>query len=310
MSVLILAEHDGQHLNPSVNHAVTAAQSWGLPVHLLVAGNDTAEVAKTAAQLAGVARVIRADAAHLEHPLAEDLANIVAALGRDYRVILAAHGAFGRNVLPRAAALLDVAMVSDAVEIVSDNTYVRPIYAGSVYATVQNGDAIQVVTVRSSRFRAVGLGGNAEITTVEAPAAFGKSRWLSRTHQHSDRPALGSARIVVSGGRSLGSAEKFDALLTPLAEKLDAALGATRAAVDAGYAPNDIQVGQTGVVVAPDLYIAVGVSGAVQHTYGMKDSKIVVAINQDPDAPIFQVADYGLVADLFDAVPKLTAAIH
>lgn len=310
MSVLILAEHDGKALNPAVNHAVTAAQHWGMPVNLLLAGNDTNVIAQAASEISGVARVIRVDAAHLEHPLAEDLANIVVALGRDYKVILGVHGAFARNVLPRAAALLDVAMVSDAVEILPDNTYVRPIYAGSVYSTVQNDDAIQIVTVRSSRFKAADLGGAAEIVSADAPPAFGKSRWVGRTHQHSDRPALGSARIVVSGGRSLGSAEKFDAVLTPLAEKLDAALGATRAAVDAGYAPNDIQVGQTGIVVAPDLYIAVGVSGAVQHTYGMKDSKIVVAINQDPDAPIFQVADYGLVADLFDAVPKLTAAIH
>lgn len=309
MSVLILAEHDGQHLNPAALHAVTAAQRWQQPVHLLLAGHDTAAVAEAAAQLAGVARVIRVDAAHLGHPLAEDIAPIVAALGRDYQAIIAAHDAYGRNVLPRAAALLDVAMVSDAVEILPDNTYVRPIYAGSVYSTVQSQDPIQVVSVRTSRFKAADTGGNAEIVTHVAPPASGKSRWLGRSHQHSDRPALGGARIVVSGGRSLGSAEKFEAVLSPLAEKLDAALGATRAAVDAGYAPNDIQVGQTGVVVAPDLYIAVGVSGAVQHTYGMKDSKIVVAINQDPDAPIFRVADYGLVADLFEAVPALTAAI-
>ena len=310
MSVLILAEHDGKALNPAVNHAVTAAQHWGMPVHLLLAGNDTNVIAQAAAEISGVARVIRVDAAHLEHALAEDIANIIAAIGRDYQVILGVHGAYARNALPRAAALLDVAMVSDAVEILPGNTYVRPVYAGSVYSTVQSGDAIQIVTVRSSRFKAAELGGSAEIVNFDAPPAFGKSRWIGHTHQHSDRPALGSARIVVSGGRSLGSAEKFDAVLTPLADKLDAALGATRAAVDAGYAPNDIQVGQTGVVVAPDLYIAVGVSGAVQHTYGMKDSKIVVAINQDPDAPIFQVADYGLVADLFDAIPKLTAAIH
>lgn len=310
MSVLIVAEHDGRQLNPAVRHAVAAADFWGLPVHLLVAGNDTAEVAQAASNIAGVARVIRVDAAHLEHPLAEDVANIVAAIGREYRAILAVHDAFGRNILPRAAALLDVAMISDVVEIVSGDTYVRPIYAGSVYSTVQSGDPIQIVTVRSSRFAAAGDGGNAEIASLAAPPPFGKSRWLGKTHIHSDRPALGSARIVVSGGRSLGSAEKFEAVLSPLAEKLEAALGATRAAVDAGYAPNDIQVGQTGVVVAPDLYIAVGVSGAVQHTYGMKDSKIVVAINQDPDAPIFQVADYGLVADLFEAVPALTAAIH
>jgi electron transfer flavoprotein alpha subunit len=310
MSVLLIAEHNGRELNPAVRHAVTAAQAWNAPVHVLVAGNDTAAVAQEAAQIAGVAKVIRADAAHLAHPLAEDLANIVVMLGRDHTAILGVHDAFARNVLPRAAALLDVAMVSDAVEILSGNTYVRPIYAGSVYSTVHSSDAIQVVTVRSSRYKAAGAGGNAEVTSVNAPAAFGQSRWISRSQQHSDRPALGSARVVVSGGRSLGSAEKFEAVLTPLADKLDAALGATRAAVDAGYAPNEIQVGQTGVVVSPDLYIAIGVSGAVQHTYGMKDSKIVVAINQDPDAPIFNVADYGLVADLFEAVPQLAAAIH
>ncbi len=310
MSVLLLAEHNGRELNPAVRHAVTAAQVWNAPLHMLLAGNDTAQVAQEAAQIAGVAKVIRVDAAHLEHPLAEDLANIVVALGRDYTAILGVHDAFARNVLPRAAALLDVAMVSDAVEILSGNTYVRPIYAGSVYSTVQSSDAIQIVTVRSSRYKAAGTDGSAQIVSAAAPTAFSQSRWISRTHQHSDRPALGSARVVVSGGRSLGSAEKFDAVLTPLADKLDAALGATRAAVDAGYAPNEIQVGQTGVVVSPDLYIAVGVSGAVQHTYGMKDSKIVVAINQDPDAPIFNVADYGLVADLFEAVPQLTAAIN
>jgi electron transfer flavoprotein alpha subunit len=310
MSVLLLAEHNGQELNPAVRHAVTAAQTWNAPVHILVAGNDTSTVAQEAAEIAGIVKVIRVDAPHLEHPLAEDLANVIVALGRDYTAILGVHDAFARNVLPRAAALLDVAMVSDTVEIQSANTYVRPIYAGSVYSTVQNNDPIQVVTVRSSRFKAAANGGNAEIATVAAPAPFGKSRWISRTHQHTERPALGSARVVVSGGRSLGSAEKFEAVLTPLADKLDAALGATRAAVDAGYAPNEIQVGQTGVVVSPDLYIAVGVSGAVQHTYGMKDSKVVVAINQDPDAPIFNVADYGLVADLFEAVPELTAAIE
>jgi electron transfer flavoprotein alpha subunit len=310
MSVLLLAEHNSRELNPAVRHAVTAAQIWDAPVHVLVAGSDTAAVAQEAAQISGVAKVVRVDAAHLEHALAEDLANIVVALGPEYKAILGVHDAFARNVLPRAAALLDVAMVSDAVEIQSANVYVRPIYAGSVYSTVQNNDAIQVVTVRSSRYKAADNGGNADIATFAAPAAFGQARWISRTHQHTERPALGSARVVVSGGRSLGSAEKFDAVLTPLADKLDAALGATRAAVDAGYAPNEIQVGQTGVVVSPDLYIAIGVSGAVQHTYGMKDSKIVVAINQDPDAPIFQVADYGLVADLFQAVPELTAAIN
>lgn len=309
MTTLILAEHRNGQLAPTVAQAVTAAQFWKAPVHLLVAGGSD-EIARQAAALNGVDRVIRADAAHLEHALAEDVANLVAGIARDYQVVLAAHSSFSRNVLPRAAALLDVAMVSDVLEIKPEHVYVRAVYAGNVYTTIKSSDAIQVLTVHSSRFAAALPDGHAEISAVEAPAAFTGTRWISTDYMQSDRPSLTVAKVVVSGGRSLGSAEKFSAVLSPLAEKLGAALGATRAAVDAGYAPNEIQVGQTGVVVAPELYIAVGVSGAIQHTYGMKDSRVVVAINQDPDAPIFQVADYGLVADLFDAVPALAAAIH
>jgi len=310
MSVLILAEHHGQKLTPNVYRAVTAAAFWQAPIHIVLIGHDTASVAAEAAQIAGVARVIRVDAAHLEHPLAEDAAQVLVELAPAYRVILSAHSTFSRNILPRVAALLDVAMVSDALQIQPDNTYVRAIYAGSVLSVVQSSDALQVLTIHANRFKPAVNGASAEIVTATAPAPFGKTRWISENRATSDRPSLNSAKIVVSGGRSLGSAEKFQAVLEPLAEKLGAALGATRAAVDAGYAPNDIQVGQTGTMVAPELYIAVGVSGAVQHTAGMKDSRIIVAINHDPDAPIFKVADYGLVADLFETVPKLAASIN
>lgn len=323
MKVLILAEYGNGQLNSGVLQAVTAAQTWASSVddaiEILVAGKNTDEVARQASAIAGVKQVLRVDADHLEHLLAEDVANIIAKVGSDYQVILAAHSSFSRNILPRAAALLDVAMISDVLQIKADNdqlkhTYVRSIYAGNVYATVQSTDSIQVLTIHASNFAAASLSTElntgAEIIQIEAPAAFTKSRWLSEHHAVSERPALSSAKVVISGGRSLGSAENFENVLAPLAKKLGAALGATRAAVDAGYAPNEIQVGQTGVVVAPELYFAIGVSGAIQHTYGMKDSKIVVAINQDPDAPIFQVADYGLVADLFTAVPELANQIH
>ena len=310
MSILILAEHDGEQLSSSVLQAVTAAKAWNLPIHILLAGNNANKVAESAALIDGVARVIQANAAHFAHPLAEDIANLVVSVSADYSVILAAHSSFSRNSLPRVAALLDVAMISDVLAINGNNTYVRAIYAGNILTTVQSVDSIQVLTIHGSKFSAASFNNtSAEIVNVSAPAAFSQARWVSEVRSESDRPALGSAKIVVSGGRSLGSAEKFEQLLSPLATKLGAALGATRAAVDAGFAPNDIQVGQTGGPVAPELYFALGVSGAVQHTYGMKDSKIVVAINEDPDAPIFQVADYGLVADLFEAVPALTAAI-
>ena len=311
MKVLILAEHDGKQLSPAVYQTVTAAQFWNAPVEVLVAGSNTNTVAKQAVAIAGVNRVLTVDGTHLTHQLAEDVANIIVQIAGDYQVILAAHSSFSRNILPRAAALLDVAMISDVLEIKADQTYVRAIYAGNIHTTVQSTDAIQMLTVHGSNFTAAqSTDSQVEITAIEAPTPFANTRWVSETRSLSDRPALSSAKVVISGGRSLGSAEKFEEVLSPLASKLGAALGATRAAVDAGFAPNDIQVGQTGVVVAPDLYIAVGVSGAVQHTYGMKDSKIVVAINQDPDAPIFQVADYGLVADLFEAIPELTKAIQ
>lgn len=310
MSILILAEHDGVQLSPSVQKAVTAAQAWNTAVHVLVAGNNADAVAKQAASIHGVERVIHANASHLEKPIAEDIANLIASISQDYKVILAAHSSFSKNALPRVAALLDVAMISDVLEIKGNNTYVRSIYAGNVLTTIKSSDAVQVLTVHASNFKSAVLTGSADIISVNVPATFNRTQWKSEIRSLSDRPALGAAKIVVSGGRSLGSAERFESVLSPLASKLGAAIGATRAAVDAGYAPNDIQVGQTGVVVAPELYIAVGVSGAIQHTYGMKDSKVVVAINQDPDAPIFQVADYGLVADLFDVVPALTAAIQ
>lgn len=310
MKTLILAEHDGHQLNASLRQAVTAAQRFASSIHVLVAGSNTEKIAQDAAAIKGVSRVMRADALQFAHPLAEDMTNLIASIGSEYQVILAAHSSFSRNILPRVAALFDVAMISDVLEIKANNTYVRSIYAGNIHTTLQSEDSLQVFSIHSSNFTAAEYGGLAEIIEIESPAPFGKSRWLADRHNHSDRPALSSAKIVVSGGRSLGSAEKFEHVLSPLAAKLGAALGATRAAVDAGFAPNEIQVGQTGVVVAPDLYIAVGVSGAVQHTYGMKDSRIVVAINQDPDAPIFQVADYGLVADLFEVVPALTAAIR
>jgi electron transfer flavoprotein alpha subunit len=310
MTILILAEHDGVQLNPSVHQAVTAAKSWNTGIHVLVAGNSVDAVAKQAASIHGVERVIQANASHLEKMIAEDVTNLILSISKDYKVILAAHSSFSKNALPRVAALLDVAMISDVLEIKAQNIYVRSIYAGNILTTVQSSDALQVLTVRGSNFTAATSTGNAEIVLVDTPVAFNRTQWKSEIRSQSDRPALSSAKIVVSGGRSLGSAEHFENVLSPLAIKLGAALGATRAAVDAGYAPNDIQVGQTGVVVAPELYIAVGVSGAIQHTYGMRDSKVVVAINQDPDAPIFQVADYGLVADLFDVVPALTAAIQ
>ncbi|MDG1074038.1 MAG: FAD-binding protein [Methylophilaceae bacterium] len=309
MNILVLAEHDGIQLNASVYQAISAAQTWVAPVDLLIVGKKTDALAQQASTITGLQRVMRVDAAHLEHLLSEDVANIILGVASEYQVILAAHSSFSRNILPRVAALLDVAMIADVLKIKSDNTYSRSIYAGNVHATVQSVDVTQVLTVHASNFATATQGGNAAIVQLAAPAAADKTRWLSEQRSHSARPALSSAKVVISGGRSLGSAEKFEQVLSPLANKLGAALGATRAAVDAGYAPNDIQVGQTGVVVAPDLYIAIGVSGAIQHTYGMKDSKVVVAINQDPDASIFQVADYGLVADLFEAVPEMTASV-
>lgn len=309
MTVLVLAEHDGQQLNDSVYQAVSAAQTWAENVDLLIVGNATETLVKQAVNIEGLQRVLSVEAAHLEHLIAEDVANIIVGIANDYQVILAAHSSFSRNILPHAAALLDVAMIADVLQIKDNNTYTRSIYAGNMHATVQSTDTIQILTVHASSFPSAQQNGHAEIVQLIAPAATNKVRWVSEDKSQSARPALGSAKVVISGGRSLGSANDFEKTLSPLADKLGAALGATRSAVDAGYAPNEIQVGQTGVVVAPDLYFAIGISGAIQHTYGMKDSKVIVAINQDPDAPIFEVADYGLVADLFEVVPEIIASI-
>jgi len=309
MRTLIIAEHDGQHLNEQVARAVTAAQTWQQPVDVLIAAAQADALAAQAASLQGVSNVLVASDAALQHPTAEHLAEIILPLAANYTVVLAAHSAFSKNVLPRVAALLDVNMISDVLEIVDTHTYVRGIYAGNVLATVQSSDAKQVLTVRGSKFATAATGAAAGTQTVAVPAAPEHSRWVAEAFNKSERPPLAAAKVVVSGGRALGSAEAFKDVLAPLADKLHAAIGASRAAVDAGYAPNDLQVGQTGVVVAPELYIAVGISGAIQHAYGMKDSKVVVAINQDPEAQIFKIADYGLVADLFEAVPQLTAAL-
>ena len=309
MRTLIIAEHDGQHLNEQVARAVTAAQQWQQPVDILVAAVQPDTLAAQAAAIQGVSTVLVASDAALQHPTAEHLAEIIVPLAANYTVVMAAHSAFSKNVLPRVAALLDVNMISDVLQIVSPNTYVRGIYAGNVLATVQSSDSKQVLTVRGSKFAAAAKDGAAEIKAIATPAAPAGSRWVAEAFNKSERPPLAAAKVVVSGGRALGSAEAFAEVLAPLADKLHAAIGASRAAVDAGYAPNDLQVGQTGVVVAPELYIAVGISGAIQHAYGMKDSKVVVAINQDPEAQIFKIADYGLVADLFEAVPQLTAAL-
>lgn len=309
MRTLIIAEHDGQHLNEQVARAVTAAQHWQQPIDVLIAAAQPDTLAAQAAAIQGVSSVLVASDAALQHPTAEHLAEIIVPLAANYTVVLAAHSAFSKNVLPRVAALLDVNMISDVLQIVSANTYVRGIYAGNVLATVQSSDSKQVLTVRGSKFAAAAKDGATEIKTVATAAAPAGSRWVAEAFNKSERPPLAAAKVVVSGGRALGSAEAFTEVLAPLADKLHAAIGASRAAVDAGYAPNDLQVGQTGVVVAPELYIAVGISGAIQHAYGMKDSKVVVAINQDPEAQIFKIADYGLVADLFEAVPQLTAAL-
>jgi electron transfer flavoprotein alpha subunit len=308
-AVLLLAEYDDKGVKTATRQSVQAAQSWNLPVDVLVLGNANAAALEQAQKLAGVRKVLHAHAEHLNHPRAEDIAKLLQSLAGDYSVVLAAHAGQGKNALPRFAALMNVGMVSEALEIHAPNNYVRPIYAGNLLATVSNKPGLQVLTVRGARFKAVELTGQAELAQVSAPAADNRVRFVSQTHAGGERPELSTARVVISGGRSLGSAEKFEAVLSPLAAKLGAAVGATRAAVDAGYAPNDLQVGQTGTIVAPDLYMAIGVSGAIQHLAGIKDSRVIVAINTDPDAPIFQVADFGLVADLFEAVPQLAAAL-
>jgi electron transfer flavoprotein alpha subunit len=309
MGILVIAEHDNAHLSPATRCAVAAAAAIGGEVHVLVAGLDAQAVATQAGGLAGVVKVLHADAAPLADGLAENVAAQVLAVAKSYSHIVFAATATGKNVAPRVAAKLDVAQISDIIAVQSPDTFVRPIYAGNALATVQSADTVKVLTVRTTAFEPVAAtGGTASVESVAAVTDSGKSAFVSRALNTSERPDLTTARVVVSGGRGLGSAENFK-LLEPLADKLGAALGASRAAVDAGYAPNDWQVGQTGKIVAPQLYIAVGISGAIQHLAGMKDSKVIVAINKDVEAPIFGVADYGLVADLFEAVPALTQAL-
>jgi electron transfer flavoprotein alpha subunit len=307
--ILILAEHDGKQLSPATAHAVSAASELKQKAYVLVVGSGIEAVAKQAASLNGVTKVLAADATHLAAQSAEDVANLVKSIAGNYGYILATATSFGKNILPRVAALLDVSMVSDAIAIVDGTTFKRPIYAGNAIATVQSKDKVIVMTVRKTAFDAAKpAAAPAPVEAVAVPAASGLSRFVKLEATKSERPELTNAGRVVSGGRAMGSRENF-AVIEALADKLGAAIGASRAAVDAGYAPNDWQVGQTGKVVAPELYVAVGISGAIQHLAGMKDSKVIVAINKDENAPIFEVADYGLVADLFDAVPKLTAAL-
>jgi electron transfer flavoprotein alpha subunit len=310
MAALVIAEHDNAHLKGATLNTVTAAAACGGEVHVLVAGENAAAVAQAAAQVQGVAKVLHADAPALGQQLAENVATQVLALAGAYSHILFPSTANGRNAAPRVAAKLDVAQVSDITKVDSPDTFVRLIYAGNAVALVQSSDPVKVITVRTTGFDAApATGGSATVEVIAAVVDSGKSAFAGRELTKSDRPELTAAKIIVSGGRALGSAEKFTELLTPLADKLGAGLGASRAAVDAGYAPNDWQVGQTGKIVAPTLYIACGISGAIQHLAGMKDSKVIVAINKDPEAPIFSVADYGLEADVFTAVPKLAGAV-
>lgn len=308
MAILVIAEHDNQSLKAGTLNTITAAAKLG-EVHVLVAGHNAAAAAEAAKGVAGVAKVLLADAAHYAHGLAENLGALVSGLAKSYSHVLAPASSFGKNLLPRVAALLDVAQISEIVAIESADTFVRPIYAGNVLATVQSADPIKVITVRTTAFDAAGQGGSAAVETVATAADAQLSSFVGQELTKSDRPELGSAKVIVSGGRALGSEEQFKAVIDPLADKLSAAVGASRAAVDAGYAPNDYQVGQTGKVVAPQLYFAVGISGAIQHLAGMKDSKVIVAINKDEEAPIFQVADYGIVGDLFTVVPELMAEL-
>jgi electron transfer flavoprotein alpha subunit len=309
MTALVIAEHDNASIKPATLNTVTAAAQCGGEVHVLVAGLNAGAAAQAAGQIAGVSRVIHVEGVHFEHGLAENMAAQVLALAPAYSHILFPATASGKNIAPRVAATLDVGQISDITKVESPDTFERPIYAGNAIATVQSLDAVKVITVRTTGFDAAAAGGSAAIDVVSGVADSGKSTFMGSEIAKSDRPELTAAKIIVSGGRALGSAEKFDEVMTPLADKLGAALGASRAAVDAGYAPNDWQVGQTGKIVAPQLYIAAGISGAIQHLAGMKDSKVIVAINKDAEAPIFSVADYGLEADLFVAVPELTAAL-
>jgi len=310
MTALVIAEHDNTSLKGATLNTVTAAAQCGGDVHVLVAGHNAGAAAEAAAKIAGVSKVLHADAAGLEHGLAENVAAQVLTVAGNYSHILFAATAGGKNVAPRVAAKLDVAQISEISKVDSPDTFERPIYAGNAIATVQSADATKVITVRATGFdAAAATGGSASVEKLDAAADAGKSSFVGSEIAKNDRPELTAAKIIVSGGRALGSKEKFDEVMTPLADKLGAAIGASRAAVDAGYAPNDLQVGQTGKIVAPQLYIAAGISGAIQHLAGMKDSKVIVAINKDAEAPIFSVADYGLEADLFTAIPELVKAL-
>jgi electron transfer flavoprotein alpha subunit len=310
MSILLLAEHDNKTLSPSVAKALTAAKAIGQDVHVLVAGAGSRPVAEAAAKLDGVAKVLLADADHLGHQLAEEVAALIVSLMPNYDAAISPSTASGKNILTRVAAALDVMQISDIIKVISPDTFERPIYAGNAIQTVQSTDGKKVITVRTTAFPAAAETGSAPIEDAKAPAPAGLSTFQKAELQKSDRPELTAAKIVVSGGRGMQSGENFKKYIEPVADKLGAAVGASRAAVDAGYMPNDHQVGQTGKVVAPELYIAVGISGAIQHLAGMKDSKVIVAINKDGEAPIFQVADYGLVADLFQVLPELQAELE
>jgi electron transfer flavoprotein alpha subunit len=306
MSILVVAEHDNKTVKKATLNTVAAAQKLGGEIHVLVAGHQAGEAAKAAAGISGVSRILLADAPHLAEFLAENVAALVVSLAKNYSHILAPATSNGKNVMPRAAALLDVQQISDISAVESADTFVRPIYAGNALATVKSKDPIKVITVRTTAFDAVAAsGGTAAVETVEAPADSGLSSFVTREVSKSERPELTAAKIIVSGGRGMGSGDNFTKVLVPLADKLGAAMGASRAAVDAGFVPNDWQVGQTGKIVAPDLYVAVGISGAIQHLAGMKDSRVIVAINKDEEAPIFQIADFGVVGDLFQLVPSL-----
>ncbi len=309
MAALVIADHDGAHLRDTTNKTVTAALALSSDVDVLVYGEGVKAVADLAAKIAGIRKVLVAESADLKQDIAEDVAALITGLAANYDAVAIPASTSGKNFAPRIAALLDVSLLSDVIEVVDGSTFVRPIYAGNALETVQTSDAKKVMTVRTTAFKAAGEGGSAAVETIAAPAAKAGTRFISEEKVVSDRPELGAAKIVVSGGRALGSKEEFDAVIDPLADKLGAAVGASRAAVDAGYAPNDYQVGQTGKVVAPALYIAIGISGAIQHLAGMKDSKVIVAINKDPEAPIFSVADYGLVADYKTAIPDLMKAL-
>ena len=309
MTTLVIAEHDGTTLKGATFNTIAAAQKIGGDIHVLVAGHNAQGAAKAAAQIAGVAKVLHADAPHLAGQTAENVAALVVGLAGAYSHLLLPATGFGKNSAPRIAALLDVAQVSDIIDVVSPDTFVRPIYAGNAFATVQSKDGKKVITVRTTGFdAAAATGGTAPIESLAAPADAGMAQVTGQDLTQSDRPELTSARVIISGGRGMQKGENFK-MLEALADKLNAAIGASRAAVDAGYVPNDYQVGQTGKIVAPDLYIAVGISGAIQHLAGMKDSKVIVAINKDAEAPIFQIADYGLVGDLFEIIPALTAEL-